>query len=231
MDRLSDLADPGCLNNEQHQHPAQAVCEAVRAALLFSISFLTIHLSPFRLPMTPREDCALEILNQFIRENLPEVRARNVRIKIIGTPSDISSSEAKFLRESVEATARNTGMTLLLALEYEAREDIVAAIRSLARQVAEGRLDPAEVDANKIGMSLETAGIPDPDLIIRISRKQWLSNFFLWQSAYAEFVFLPINWRDFNKEAFDAAIGEYTRRERRFGGVTSRSAPSRQIAG
>lgn len=117
-------------------------------------------------------------------------------------------------------TAANTGLTLVIAFNYGARQEIAAAaVRALAGAVAAGSLALDEIDAGAISARLDTAGIPDPDIIIRTSGEQRLSNFLLWQAAYAEFVFLPINWPDFDKAAFESAIADYGRRDRRFGRI------------
>ena len=123
------------------------------------------------------------------------------------------------LREAEQVTQANTGLTLVVAFNYGARQEIASAARALAQMVAEGRLTPDEIDADAIAARLDTADIPDPDLIIRTSGEQRLSNFLLWQAAYAEFVFLPILWPDFDRAAMVAALEEYAHRERRFGRV------------
>ena len=125
------------------------------------------------------------------------------------------------LLEAERDTKENTGLTLVVAFNYGARQEIAAAARALAQEVLEGRLSLSEIDAGAIASRLHTADIPDPDLIIRTSGEQRLSNFLLWQAAYAEFVFLPINWPDFDKAAFEAAINDYSNRDRRFGQLGS----------
>jgi undecaprenyl diphosphate synthase len=132
-----------------------------------------------------------------------------------GLPADIGAS----LDEAEALTANNRGLTLVVAFNYSARQEIVEAARSLAREAAEGRLDPAAIDVDLFATRLGAAGIPDPDLIIRTSGEQRLSNFLLWQAAYAELVFLPIHWPDFDRAAFEAALAEFAARERRYGGV------------
>ncbi len=125
--------------------------------------------------------------------------------------------------EAETLTHRNTGLNLIIAFNYGSRDEIVRAVRSLARDVAAGLLDPASISAELISANLDTAGIPDPDLIIRTSGEMRLSNFLLWQAAYSEFLFLPIHWPDFRSSDLDAAYDAFRQRERRFGGVEVRA--------
>ena len=131
------------------------------------------------------------------------------------------------LEEAESSTAANNGLNLVVAFNYGSRQEITAAMRLIARKVAEGTLDPDSIDADVIASHLDTAGIPDPDLIIRTSGEQRLSNFLMWQAAYSEFVFLPIHWPDFDRAALAAAIEEFSARDRRFGGVTLTSASAK----
>ncbi len=112
-------------------------------------------------------------------------------------------------------------MTLIVAFNYGSRQEIAAAARALAEDAAAGRIKPSEIDEAALAQRLDTAGVPDPDLIIRTSGEQRLSNFLMWQAAYSEFVFLPIHWPDFDRNAFETALAEFSARERRFGRVTA----------
>ena len=123
-------------------------------------------------------------------------------------------------------TRLNKGLTLVVAFNYGGRQEIAAAARRIARSFADGALREEDIDASLIGEYLDTSGIPDPELIIRTSGEQRLSNFLLWQAAYSEFVFLPVFWPDFDRKAFAGALAEYAARERRFGGVS----PLRAVA-
>jgi undecaprenyl diphosphate synthase len=127
-------------------------------------------------------------------------------------------------------TRGNDGLTLIVAFNYGARQEIVEAARRLALEAAQGRLDPATIDEAALSARLDTHGVPDPDLVIRTSGEQRLSNFLLWQAAYAEFVFLPIHWPDFDHAAFVSALAQYGARERRFGGAAAPAAVAKSAS-
>jgi undecaprenyl diphosphate synthase len=208
---------------EGHRRGVEALRKTVRAAIEFGVDYLTVYSFSVENWSRPPEEVQslLALLHRFIRYDLAELRANNVRVKVIGARDDLAEDIADLLCEAEQTTAGNTGLTLIVAFNYGARQEIAAAARALAEEVAAGRLSPADIDADTISARLDTAGIPDPDLIIRTSGEQRLSNFMLWQAAYAEFVFLPVNWPDFDKTAFEAAIADYAHRDRRFGGLES----------
>jgi undecaprenyl diphosphate synthase len=164
------------------------------------------------------------LLKRFIRNDLADLHRNNVRVRVIGSREGLASDLNGLLDEAEGLTRDNAGLTLVIAFNYGARQEIADAARQLAMRAMRGEIDVSEIDANAIGAHLYTAGIPDPDLIIRTSGEQRLSNFLMWQCAYAEFVFLPIHWPDFDRAAFDSALEQYGGRERRFGGLRSRSA-------
>jgi undecaprenyl diphosphate synthase len=147
-----------------------------------------------------------------------------VKVRIIGLRRNLSGDLRALLNEAEELTRGNSGLTLVVAFNYGARQEIVEAARGLALEAAAGRLDAATIDEAALGARLDTAGIPDPDLVIRTSGEQRLSNFLLWQAAYAEFVFLPMHWPDFDHSAFQSALAQYAARERRFGGTAAAPA-------
>ncbi len=206
---------------EGHRRGVEALRRAVRAAIDLKISYLTVYSFSAENWSRPREEVQglLGLLHRFIRNDLSELQANNVRVRVIGTRDDLAPEISGLLREAEQVTQANTGLTLVVAFNYGARQEIASAARALAQMVAEGRLTPDEIDADAIAARLDTADIPDPDLIIRTSGEQRLSNFLLWQAAYAEFVFLPILWPDFDRAAMAAALEEYAHRERRFGRV------------
>lgn len=212
---------------EGHRRGVEAVRRCVRAARELGIRYLTIYsFSSENWTRPPTEISELMgLLKLFIRHDLADLNASNVRVKIIGTRTGLSREIAGLLDEAEALTSKNTGLTLIVAFNYGARQEIAAAAAAIAADVAAGKVTPDDVCAEMISARLETAGIPDPDLIIRTSGEQRLSNFLLWQAAYAEFVFLPLYWPDFDKEALSAALEEYGRRNRRFGGVTSCPVP------
>ncbi len=206
---------------EGHRRGVEALRRAVRAAIELKISYLTVYSFSAENWSRPRDEVQslLGLLHRFIRNDLNELHASNVRVRVIGARADLSPDILGLLEEAERVTQANTGLTLVVAFNYGARQEIAAAARALAEMVAQGRLAPNEIDADAIAARLDTADIPDPDLIIRTSGEQRLSNFLLWQAAYAEFVFLPILWPDFDRAAMIAALQEYAHRERRFGRV------------
>jgi undecaprenyl diphosphate synthase len=146
-----------------------------------------------------------------------------VRVRIIGEREGLEPDIARLLTEAEELTKHNDKLTLVVAFNYGARQEIVRAARRLAEQVAAGTLKPSDIDAENLGFALDAPDLPDPDLIIRTSGEQRLSNFLLWQSAYSELVFVPTYWPDFDRAALESAIREYQQRERRFGGLVAKT--------
>ncbi|MGQ3672723.1 isoprenyl transferase [Xanthobacter sp. TB0136] len=212
---------------EGHRRGVEALRRCVRAARELGIRYLTIYSFSSENWTRPHHEIAelMGLLKLFVRRDLAELRAANVRIRVIGARAGLGKDIAALLDEAEALTAANTGLTLVVAFNYGARQEITAAAASIAADVAQGLLKPEDVDEDLLSSRLETAGIPDPDLIIRTSGEQRLSNFLLWQAAYAEFVFLPLFWPDFDKDALRGALEEYARRDRRFGGVMPCPAP------
>ncbi|REF84241.1 undecaprenyl pyrophosphate synthetase [Methylovirgula ligni] len=207
---------------EGHRRGVEALRATVRAAIDLGLDYLTVYSFSSENWSRPVEEISdlMGLLKFFIRNDLAELARAGVRIKMIGTRSNLKPDILALLEEAESATAANSGLNLVVAFNYGSRQEIAAAMRLIAQKVAEGTLDPASIDADVIASHLDTAGIPDPDLIIRTSGEQRLSNFLMWQAAYSEFVFLPIHWPDFDRAALAAAIEEFSARERRFGGVT-----------
>jgi undecaprenyl diphosphate synthase len=163
------------------------------------------------------------LLRRFIRNDLADLHRSNVRVRIIGERENLDPDIERLLSEAEELTKNNDALTLVVAFNYGARQEIARAARRIAREVAQGRLDPAAITPETVGASLDAPDIPDPDLIIRTSGEQRLSNFLLWQSAYSELVFVPTYWPDFDRATLEAAIQEYQQRERRFGGLVAKT--------
>lgn len=212
---------------EGHRRGVEAVRRTVRAAIEAGISYLTIYSFSTENWARPPEEVAIlmGLLRRFIRNDLADLHSNDVRVRVIGSREEVAPDICALLAEAEELTRDNRGLTLIVAFNYGGRQEIVGAARRIAELAAAGKLDPSSIDAQMIGDSLETSDIPDPDLIIRTSGEQRLSNFLLWQAAYAEFVFLPLHWPDFDKAAFDAALDQYAKRERRYGGVTPAPTP------
>jgi undecaprenyl diphosphate synthase len=159
------------------------------------------------------------LLKHFIRRDLAELHHNNVVVKVIGERDGVPADVLKLLEEAERLTAGNTGQKLVIAFNYGSRHEITMAARRIAAQVAAGLLDPDSITPELISANLDTAGIPDPDLIIRTSGEQRLSNFLMWQAAYSEFVFTDTFWPDFGPAEFKSALQVYSMRRRRFGGL------------
>ena len=158
------------------------------------------------------------LLIEFLASDLPELMARGVRLRVIGDRAGLPLFVRQAVNSAETATSRGRGLSLLLALNYGSRQEIAGAARALCREVAEGRLRPEDVDEHALEAHLSTAGIPDPDLVIRTSGEQRLSNFLLWQVAYSELWVTPACWPEFTRDDFLAALDDYGKRHRRFGG-------------
>ncbi|MGO7413650.1 isoprenyl transferase [Rhizobium ruizarguesonis] len=209
-----------------HRKGVEAVRETVRAAGAVGIKYLTLFAfssENWRRPEAEVSDL-LGLLKAFIRRDLAELHRQNVRIKVIGDRHSLRSDILGLLLEAEETTNDNTALTLVIAFNYGSRDEIARAAVSLARDVEAGRLRAQDITPALINARLDTAGIPDPDLIIRTSGEERLSNFLLWQAAYSEFIFLPEYWPDFTPEIFRSALETFASRDRRFGGLSSQAA-------
>jgi undecaprenyl diphosphate synthase len=207
---------------EGHRRGVEALRVTVRAAIEFGLHYLTVYSFSAENWSRPVEEVSdlMGLLKRFIRKDLAELQSIGVKIKVIGTRENLNPEIMALLNEAETATSGNTGLNLVVAFNYGSRQEIAAAARMMAAKVAAGLIDAAEIDEDLLARHLDTAGIPDPDLIIRTSGEQRLSNFLMWQAAYSEFVFLPIHWPDFDRQAFADALAQFSIRERRFGGVT-----------
>jgi undecaprenyl diphosphate synthase len=170
-----------------------------------------------------RPDAEIEglfnLVRTFVRDDLPELKRNDVRVRVIGERSGIPPDIRGLIEVAEGDTVGNRGLQLVVAFNYGARDEILRAVRWIAARVARGELSPEAIDGAVVERALDTAGVPDPDLIIRTSGEQRISNCLLWQAAYAEFVFSDVMWPDFGETEFDAALEEFARRERRYGGV------------
>ena len=204
-----------------HRAGVEALRGVVRHFGDLGIPYLTIYSFSSENWSRPAAEVAelLGLLKRFIRNDLADLHAQNVRVRIIGERAGLSADLVSLLQEAEDKTAANTGLTLVVAFNYGARQEMLAAARALAEAARDGRLDPAAITEASFSAALTTTGCPDPDLIIRTSGEQRLSNFLLWQAAYAEFVFTPVLWPDFDRKALDDALAEYGGRTRRFGGI------------
>jgi undecaprenyl diphosphate synthase len=202
-----------------HREGARAVRRTIEAAIESGVAWLTIYAfssENWRRPLGEVLDLT-GLLRQYLKSELAELRANGVRLRIIGDRARFDPDIQQDLARAEADTASNTRLNLTVALSYGARAEIAAAARKLAEAARDGSLDPGQIDEDRLAGALATQGMPDPDLIIRTSGEQRLSNFLLWQGAYAELVFLDVLWPDFGAEHFAVALAEYARRERRFG--------------
>lgn len=209
-----------------HRRGVEAVRETVRAAGECGISYLTLFAfssENWRRPEAEVSDL-MGLLKAFIRRDLAELHRENVRVRIIGDRQGLKTDIRSLLEEAEQMTADNTKLTLVIAFNYGSRDEIARATASIARDVAEGRLDAASITPEMISARLDTSGMPDPDIIIRTSGEERLSNFLLWQAAYSEFLFVPEYWPDFDRQRFFSAIEQYATRDRRFGALTEQVA-------
>lgn len=210
---------------EGHRRGLESLRATVRAAIEFGLDYLTVYsfsIENWHRPLDEVTDL-MGLLKRFVRHDLGELHRANVKVKVIGARGDLQADIRALLEEAETLTRANTGLTLIVAFNYGGRQEIAAAARALALDAAAGRIDARGIDEAMLAERLDTAGIPDPDLIIRTSGEQRLSNFLLWQAAYSEFVFLPMHWPDFDRQAFAAALNEFSVRERRFGRVPSKN--------
>jgi undecaprenyl diphosphate synthase len=210
---------------EGHRRGVEALRRTIRAAGDIGISYVTIFsFSAENWSRPPSEVGELMgLLRRFIRNDLAELHKSNVRVRIIGERQTLDPDIGRLLVEAEELTKSNGGLTLVVAFNYGARQEIVRAARRVAEEVAQGRLAPAGITAETFGDYLDAPDVPAPDLIIRTSGEQRLSNFLLWQAAYSELVFVPTYWPDFDRITLEAAIRDYQQRERRFGGLVAKT--------
>ena len=213
---------------EGHRRGVEALRRAVHSAIELGVGFLTVYSFSTENWSRPAQEVMdlLALLKRFIRNDLADLHRQNVKVRIIGERGNLSRDIQNLLTEAEQLTRENTGLCLIVAFNYGGRQEVTGAVKKLCAMAATGELDPQSITPDMISAHLDTAGMPDPDLIIRTSGEQRLSNFLLWQAAYSEFVFLPIHWPDFDHQAFAAALDEYHGRERRFGNVvgSARSA-------
>lgn len=202
-----------------HKEGGEAVQRCVRAALDHRIPYLTLYAFSSENWRRPQKEVGelMALLRFYLKHQLTTLHQQGVKLRIIGQPEHFGDALCQELRRAEQKTAHNKRLTLLLALSYGGRNEIVEAVRSVARQVEDGQLTSADIDEESVASALQTDGVPDPDVVVRTSGEQRLSNFLLWQSAYAELIFLDMFWPDFQEENFAEIINYYARRQRRFG--------------
>ena len=203
-----------------HRRGAEALRTVVRAAVEAGIAYLTLYGFSSENWKRPRGEVSdlMGLLRYHLRSEIAELHENGVCVKIIGERHRFAPDIVRLIEEAERRTSANTGLTLSVALSYGGREEIVSAARRLAAAAEAGSLTVEAIDEDMFTGQLYTCGVPDPDLLIRTSGEQRISNFLLWQLAYTELVFVDTLWPDFGKEEFDAAIREFHGRERRYGG-------------
>ena len=206
---------------EGHRNGVESVRQIVRTAGEVGVKYLTLYAFSVENWTRPKDevDTLMKYLARFLKNEIGELNRNNVRLEVIGQIYRLPEFVQQQLAKTREALAKNNGLTLILALSYGGRQEIIEAVRSIATKVKEGRLDPAEINEQALAQHLYTHPYPDPDLLIRTSGELRVSNFLLWQISYTEFVVTPTLWPDFRKAEFFAALEEYTRRHRRFGAI------------
>jgi undecaprenyl diphosphate synthase len=202
-----------------HRSGADAVRRTVKAAAELEIAYLTLFgfsSENWRRPAA-EIDGLMGLLRHYLRGEIAELHRNGVRLRIIGQRARLATDIITLIENGEALTRENTGLQLTIALSYGGRDEIAMAARALARQVAAGELDPESIDEMAVGEHLLTTFMPDPDLVIRTSGEQRISNFLLWQTAYAEFIFTETLWPDFAKSDLEAALRDFHGRDRRYG--------------
>lgn len=213
-------AQRGLPRSAGHRAGAEAVRRTLRAAVEEGVEVLTLYaFSSENWRRSEEEVSDLKgLLLYYIERELDEIAREGVRLRLIGDPAPFGPQLVAKLNRAIELTASNDRLTLVVALNYGSRAEFVAAAARLAEQAAAGTLDPASIDEAAVEAAMHTAGLPPLDLLIRTSGEVRLSNFLLWQAAYAELLFVDILWPDFGGEDLRSALAEFARRQRRFGG-------------
>jgi len=215
----------GLPRGEGHRRGVEALRRTVRAAGDLGINYLTIFsfsAENWSRPATEIREL-MGLLRRFIRHDLSDLHRNGVRVRVIGEREDLDDDIRRLLEEAEQLTLANDKLVLVVAFNYGARQEIARAAQRLATAVSSGDLGISAITADKLASYLDAPDLPDPDLIIRTSGEQRLSNFLLWQAAYSELIFVPDYWPDFDRATLEGAIIEYRRRERRFGGLVART--------
>jgi undecaprenyl diphosphate synthase len=209
-----------------HKAGVDALRRAVRAAADLGVEYLTIYSFSSENWSRPAVEVSflLDLLRRFIRQDVAELHNSGVKIKIVGSRDDLDPGMALLLDEAERLTQKNSKLNLVVAFNYGSRQEISRAMSAIAREIESGEISKADISPDLISRNLDTAGIPDPDLLIRTGGEQRISNFLLWQCAYTEFVFVDEFWPDFTKEIFIRALDEFRQRDRRFGGIEAQTA-------
>ena len=209
-----------------HKAGVDALRRAVKAAADFGIEYLTIYSFSSENWSRPAAEVSflLDLLRRFIRQDVAELHRSGVKITVVGSRDDLEPGIVSLLDDAERLTKENSKLNLVVAFNYGSRQEISRAMSAIARKIESGEISTADISPDMISQNLDTAGIPDPDLLIRTGGEQRISNFLLWQCAYTEFVFVDEFWPDFTSEIFARALGEFRLRDRRFGGIEAQTA-------
>ena len=206
---------------EGHRRGAESAKTIIRTAGEVGIKYLTLYAFSVENWNRPKDEVAalMKYLIHYLKSETPDLNKNNVRLEAIGQIHRLPENVQEQLKKSIATLAKNNGLTLVLALSYGGRTEIVDSVRAIAREVKAGKLDPDAITEKTFSQHLYTRNYPDPDLLIRTSGEMRVSNFLLWQISYAELVITPTLWPDFRRPQFFAALDEYAKRHRRFGGI------------
>jgi len=206
---------------EGHRQGAESARIIIRASGELGVKYLTLYAFSAENWNRPKDevDALMKYLVHYLKTETSELNKNNVRLEVIGQIWRLPDNVQEHLRKSIQTLSKNNGLTLIMALSYGSRIEIVDAVRRIAEETKKGKLEPADINEAVISQHLWTRNFPDPDLLIRTSGEMRVSNFLLWQISYSELVITPTLWPDFRKPQFFEALEEYTRRHRRFGGV------------
>ncbi len=213
--------DRGKPRREGHRVGAASVEAALETCGEIGVEYLTLYAFSAENWKRPETEVTalMGLMTHFLKEKTPKLMANNIRLQVIGQIDRLPESNRAALEKTIAKTVNNDGLTLVVALSYGSREEIVEATRKLMEKAVDGGVDPGKLDNELFAQHLDTAGIPDPDLLIRTSGEFRISNFLLWQISYAEIVITNTFWPDFRRQHLLDAIGEYQSRQRRFGGI------------
>ncbi len=202
-----------------HQRGAEAVRRTVEASIDLGIGYLTLFGFSSENWKRPKMEVLdlMGLLRRYLKSEIAELHEKGVRFRVIGERARLDGDIVTLIEQAERLTGANDRLVLTIALSYGGRDEIAGTARRLAQRVADGTLNPDQINEQMFGAALETVGIPDPDLLIRTSGEKRISNFMLWQCAYSEYVFLPTLWPDFGKDQLSEAIDEFCQRDRRFG--------------
>ena len=202
-----------------HQKGAEAVKNAVKSAAALGVSYLTLFgfsSENWKRPESEIKDL-MGLLRFYLKKEINELNSEGIRFQVIGDRDKLAPDIVKLIEDAETLTAKNSKLTLIVALSYGGRAEITAAAKRIAEDVVQGHLDINDINETEFAQRLFTADIPDPDILIRTSGEERISNFLLWQLAYAELIFIDTLWPEFSHDDFDSAIREYQSRERRYG--------------